>query len=60
MSHPHAINNQRIEELSNMGINHFKIAARFTMPNLFFWIITYYLVLPEYRTKVYNKLLINL
>jgi len=59
MKLPHAIDNNRIEELAAMGIHHFKISARFTQPDLFFWIVTYYLFLPEYREQAYKELLIT-
>lgn len=54
---PNAVTNQRVDDLSDMGIQYFKISGRnLTVPN---WlaIITYYLVLPEYRDHVLLELL---
>lgn len=58
-SRHHAITSERIDELASQGIQYFKISGRFIKSNVFYWIITYYLVLPEYREKVYNELLMQ-
>lgn len=57
---PHAITNERVDELSKMGINHFKISGR-TISNIQ-WIetMTYYLVKPEYLDEVQQHLILEL
>jgi len=52
-----AVTSERVDELSEMGINYFKISGRkMHIPN---WLdtITYYLVLPEYKEYVFTELL---
>ena len=57
MQLPHAVPNERVEELSNMGIQYFKISGRaFTVPNWLYCIL-YYLMKPEYLLKAYIELL---
>lgn len=57
MQLPHAITNKRINELSEMGFEYFKISGRtIRLPQ---WIetIVYYLVKPEYCNLVYETLI---
>lgn len=57
MKLPHAISNDRVEELSEMGIQYFKISGRtFNIPN-WLYAILYYLVKPEYLLHVYLDIL---
>lgn len=59
LSLPHAMTNERIDQLSEMGIQYFKISGRsLDLPN---WlaIILYYLALPEHREKIFFQLLRN-
>ena len=54
---PHAITNERVEELSKMGFEHFKISGRnISAPN---WLeaILYYLAKPEYIDKIRLQLI---
>ena len=53
------VNNQRIEELSQMGFNNFKISGRLFNAIDWFTVITYYLVKPQYQGLVYNTLINN-
>lgn len=46
---PHAITNERIDELSEMGIQYFKISGRTLNAPDWIYVIAYYLVLPEHR-----------
>ena len=57
---PHAITNERVDELYDMGIQYFKISGRTI--NTYQWIETmvYYLVLPEYRDHVRQLVLNNM
>lgn len=57
MELPHAITNERVDELSEMGIQYFKISGRaYTLP-LWLYCIFYYLVRPEYLRRVYMHFL---
>lgn len=58
-SFQHAINNERIEELADLGIQNFKIAGRTRCTDAFFIFIIYYLILPEYREIAHKELLID-
>lgn len=55
---PHAITNERIDELANMGFEYFKISGRTLNPYQWFETVIYYLVLPEYRDTI-RQLLVN-
>ena len=57
-SRPHAITNERINELYDMGFQYFKISGRSISSKLWIEIMTYYLVKPEYRENI-GLLLIN-
>lgn len=46
---PHMVNNQRIEELHNMGIENFKIAGRNLAGPFVLELLLYYLIKPEYQ-----------
>ena len=59
LSFSHAIDNKRIEELSELGVQYFKISGRERSNILFFVFITYYLILPQYRETAKKELLIN-
>jgi len=50
------ISNERIEELSLMGFNDFKISGRDIPPLQWLETVTYYLALPEYRELVLEEL----
>ena len=54
---PTGITNTRIEELSQMGIQYFKISGRQLPPLILLEIILYYLVLPEYYQRVREEIL---
>lgn len=54
---PHAVTNERIEELSSMGIQYFKISGRLIKVPDWLGIILYYIALPEWREYIYAKLL---
>lgn len=56
----HAITNERIDQLSDMGINIFKISGRDRPAELFFIFIVYYLILPKYKDEAYKDLMILL
>ena len=53
---PHAITLDRVKELSDMGIQYFKISGRTNTPEVWFRIVCYYLIKPEYYDLVWNKL----
>lgn len=52
LSLPQALNNQRIEELSSMGIQYFKVSGRELNSIALTPILLYYLVKPEYLDKL--------
>lgn len=56
MSMPHAITLERINELAQMGFNHFKISGRNMFAPGWFRLVCYYLVKPEYLETVYLDL----
>lgn len=45
----HSISNDRIDELSNMGFQYFKIAGRGRFEGYYLAFVVYYLILPEYQ-----------
>lgn len=53
---PHAITNERINELANKGITHFKISGRSLPFNQWFDTVIYYLAKPEYRELIIQRL----
>lgn len=55
----HAVSNDRIDELANMGIQNFKIAGRTRPTEAFFAFIIYYLILPEHQEDAKRDLLIE-
>lgn len=57
MAHPHAITNERVEELSKQGFQYFKISGRTVPVPQWFDTILYYLAKPKYRTHIRSKLL---
>ena len=57
MKLPHAITNERVDELSEMGIQYFKISGRTLAIPTWLYTILYYLVEPEYLLHVYLDLL---
>lgn len=59
LSRPNAINNERIEELSEMGFNYFKISGRGLKVPAWIDPIIYYLVLPKYVDAVKELILTN-
>ena len=59
LSLPHGISNERINILSQMGFQDFKISGRFSTTPYFFYIICYYLVKEQYRELVFKNLLIQ-
>lgn len=54
----HAITNERVEQLSDLGVQYFKISGRERPTTLFFEFAVYYLVLPEYQEKAKWDLLL--
>lgn len=54
---PTAVSNKRIEELSQMGIQYFKISGRQLPPLILLEFLLYYLVLPEYYQRVKEEIL---
>ena len=59
VSLPHALTNERIDQLSEMGIQYFKISGRTLDLANWLGVILHYLVLPEYRENVFFHLLRN-
>lgn len=59
LNYKHSITNERIEELSNMGIQYFKIAGRSIPLVLWLDILLYYLALPEYHDELKQMFLLN-
>jgi collagenase-like PrtC family protease len=51
------VTNERVEELTQMGITHFKLSGRGLKVPPLLEIFLYYLVKPEYQNKVRNYLL---
>lgn len=57
---PHAITNERIDQLADMGIQYFKISGRSIPVTQWVETMTYYLVKPEYLDTVRFDLLTSL
>lgn len=51
-----AVTNQRLEELTQLGIQNFKISGRFTSTKVFFKLVLYYFIKPEYQDIAYKEL----
>lgn len=49
---PQAITNERIEELSNMGFEHFKLSGRSISVSNWLEVLLYYLAKPEYIDRI--------
>jgi collagenase-like PrtC family protease len=58
-SFKHAVNNDRIEELSSLGINDFKLSGRERSTALFFIFALYYLMYPQYRKQAQKELIVE-
>lgn len=56
LSRESAITNKRIDELSDMGFQYFKISGRFSTTEMFFRLVLYYLIKEKYYEKVYDNL----
>ena len=54
---PQAITNERIDELADVGINHFKISGRPLVFTQWYETMTYYLVKPKYQQYVAQTLI---
>ena len=52
-----AITSERVDELSKLGIQYFKISGRILKLPAWLDLLVYYLVLPEYREQVYLQLI---
>ena len=59
MSRETFVSNDRVDELAEMGIQYFKISGRAIAVPAWLYIMTYYLVLPEYRDLVREELLVE-
>lgn len=57
MTRPQAIRNDRVEELSNMGIQYFKISGREAYVPEWIEFLLYYLAKPEYKDRIRFRLL---
>ena len=57
MKLPHAVDNDRVNELSDMGIQYFKIVGRTLGIPSWLYTVLYYLVKPEYLLHVYLEIL---
>lgn len=55
----HAITNEKMDQLMDMGFSQFKIVGRSFPVPMWLDILFYYLVLPEYREKLKQKFLIR-
>lgn len=55
----HAITNERLDELSKMGFQYFKLAGRSVSVVLWLDILLYYLALPEYHEDLKHMFLLN-
>lgn len=59
LKYNHAITNERIEELAQMGIQYFKLAGRNISLILWLDILLYYLALPEHREQLKQMFLLK-
>ena len=57
LTQKNAVTNERIDELAQIGITHFKLTGRGLKVPPLLEIFLYYLVKPEYRNRVRNHLL---
>jgi hypothetical protein len=57
---PHAITNERVDELAKKGFQYFKISGRCATIPIWLESIVYYLALPKYREEVRQILLSSL
>lgn len=59
MKLPHAITNERVEELSKEGFQYFKISGRSQPYTAWLETILYYLALPEYKDYIRQRFLMK-
>ena len=57
---PSSITNTRVNELSDMGFQYFKISGRFASSERFFYIISYYVIKEQYLETARKELNIQL